>query len=85
MFAGVTGLQIVSGTVGLADSVLSGLGSLRDLVLPGSLKYIGESALRGCKVLNNITFYGSEEQWDAVVKGENWDYGMPSYTVSCDG
>ena len=32
--------------------------------------------------LTSIKYRGTEEQWDAITKGSDWDYGTGKYTIT---
>lgn len=34
-------------------------------------------------VMNEITFTGTKDEWDALKKGKNWNGGIEAYTVHC--
>ena len=56
-------------------------GSDADVVIPGSVTKIGESAFNGCSSLKEIRFAGTKEQWEAVKKGEDWNKDVPAKDV----
>ena len=33
--------------------------------------------------MTRITYTGSIEQWNAITKGVNWNYGVPATVVYC--
>ena len=51
--------------------------------LPDRLQSIGEVAFGDCKSLENITFGGTKEQWEKIVKGEDWHKDIPAKVVHC--
>lgn len=55
---------------------------LTSIVIPDSVTYIGESAFRDSG-LTNITFNGTREQWDTIIKGDYWNEGVPATKVIC--
>ncbi len=76
-------------TVTLADSVTEigteaflGSSKLRTVSLPEGLTAIESGAFQWCEKLSRIVFRGTQEQWEAVSKGENWDAGTGSYEVT---
>lgn len=44
---------------------------------------IGSSAFKGCTSLASINFEGSTDKWNAIEKGNKWDYSTGYYTVYC--
>ena len=51
---------------------------LTDITLPENLTYIGISAFISCTSLKTINFKGTEDQWNAISKGKNWNKNCPS-------
>ena len=65
------------------DSVTSiGNGAFMDclylerITIPDSVTSIGNSAFLGCSSLENIYYKGTEEQWNAITKGSDWNANM---------
>jgi hypothetical protein len=40
-------------------------------------------AFSNCTGLTNITFKGTEDEWNAIAKGSNWNYKVPAAEVIC--
>ena len=55
-----------------------GCSSLASITLPDSVTSIGEGAFYDCTSLANIYYKGTEEQWNAITKGSNWNSSMGS-------
>ena len=60
----------------------AGCSSLTEIIIPGTVTEIGFSAFLGCTALNDIKFKGTEEQWNAVKKGDSWDSNIGNYTLT---
>ena len=45
------------------------------------LTAIGSGAFEDCSSLQTIVFDGSEDEWNAISFGDDWDYGTGAYTV----
>ncbi len=56
---------------------------LTSITIPDSVTSIGNSAFSWCTRLTSITFNGTKEEWNAVRKGDSWNYQTGSYTVYC--
>lgn len=41
----------------------------------------GDNAFYYCDALKSIKYRGTEEEWNAITKGTNWDYHTGNYTV----
>lgn len=57
--------------------------SLESVSIPSSVAEIGEYAFFHCSSLTSIEFGGTAAQWEAVEKGDGWNYGFPATTVKC--
>ena len=55
--------------------------SLTSIIIPDSVTSIGSHAFYTCSSLKTINYKGSKEQWDAVRKGDYWNYNTGSYTI----
>ena len=55
---------------------------ITSITLPASVTVIGSKAFLGCP-LTDITYNGTVEQWNTIIKSEEWDYGLKDYTVHC--
>ncbi len=51
--------------------------------IAGSVTEIGVEAFSGCSLLTSIQFDGEISQWEAVIKGSDWDSATGNYTVHC--
>ena len=77
---GLVEVALREGTVGIARSAFEMTGVLERLIIPSSVKYIGEYAFSVNSVLKEIVFDGTAEEWDAIQKEEDWDrylWGKP--------
>ena len=75
----VTGIILPKGITTIGDDAFCGCASLRGIVIPSSVTSIGKGALAGCTGLYTICYQGTEEQWNKIEKGSDWNYGIPSY------
>ena len=57
--------------------------SLTWVTIPDSVTSIGSSAFWDCYSLEAVRFEGKVEQWEAVVKGNSWNYDCPFTAVVC--
>ena len=70
---GLVEVTLRAGTVGIARSTFEMMGVLERLIIPNSVRYIGEDAFFSTTILKEIVFDGTQVEWDAVQKEENWD------------
>ncbi len=52
--------------------------NLQSIVIPESVTSIGSYAFEDCSGLKTINYTGTEEQWNAINKGFNWNTKCPS-------
>lgn len=58
-----------------------------DPTIPGdsSLKGISQYAFQGCGSVNQMSFEGTVEEWNAVSKAEDWNAGMQTININNGG
>ena len=56
---------------------------LTKIVIPDSVTIIGGSAFEYCFSLRNITFNGTMEEWNNIMKEDDWNYDVPTIKVVC--
>ena len=52
--------------------------SLTEVTMENGVTSIGDGTFSGCTSLKTINYTGTSEQWDAISKGNNWNYGIPN-------
>ena len=70
----VTGIIIPNGTTTIRDNNLSSYPYLQTITIPESVTSINGWAFDGCSKLKTINYTGTEEQWNAISKGTDWNY-----------
>ena len=79
--SGLTSITIPEGVTSIGESAFSSCSGLTSITIPESVTSIGNSAFSYCSSLKTINYTGTEEQWNAINKGNNWKYVCPSDMV----
>ena len=74
----VTSVNIPDGITGIGDDAFRKYAALTSITIPPSVTSIGGFAFYLCNNLANIYYKGTEEQWNAITKGTNWNSSMGS-------
>lgn len=61
-----SGYDVPAGMTCIGDQAFAFCGSLTSITLPSSVTRVGEGAFAGCYSLNELSFCGTEEQWEAL-------------------
>ncbi|MBQ9773845.1 MAG: leucine-rich repeat protein [Clostridia bacterium] len=69
------------GTVGIADEAFQYHFSLESVLLPETVKYIGNCSFLACEMMNAIYYQGSAAAWTSIQIGEKAFAGAAAYTV----
>jgi hypothetical protein len=64
------------------EDAFSGCTSLVSVTIGNRVDYIGDDAFAGCTSLSVINFNGTEEEWNRIQKGLDWDGGTGNYTLN---
>ena len=71
-------IVIPDGVTSIGDDAFKGCVNLTAVEIPESVKAIGEFAFCNCTSLTKLKFIGTEEQWNAVEKGSDWNLHVPA-------
>ena len=81
MFSCCTGLKsmtIPHSVISIDQYAFARCSSLASITIPDSVRVINDYAFSECKNLADIYYTGTEEQWNAITKGTNWNQSMGS-------
>lgn len=75
--------SIKEGTQLIDASAFSHSELLTAITIPNSVTTIEWEAFSYCTSLSTINYTGTMEQWDKVIKGNNWNYNIPAKAAIC--
>lgn len=73
--SGLTSITIPESVTSIDMSAFSYCSSLTSITIPESVTSIGNYAFSECSSLKTINYTGTEEQWNAFIKGIDWNSG----------
>lgn len=75
-------LNIPSSVTTIGDWAFRECPQLTNVVVPNGLASIGSKAFFDCTSLKNVYYVGTDTEWSAIVKGDDWDFNTGQYTIS---
>ncbi len=78
----LTSIKIPDGVTSINISAFEGCRSLTSIEIPDSVTSIGSYAFRYCSSLTSIKYKGTQDMWEAISKGYDWDLGTGNYTIT---
>jgi len=79
----LTGITIPDSVKNIDEMAFSNCICLESASIGDSVTSIGSYAFYGCSSLASISFAGTTTEWESVVKGSGWYYGVTATTVHC--
>ena len=73
--SGLTSITIPNGVTSIGSTTFSGCKSLTSITIPNGVTSIGNNVFYGCSELKTINYTGTEEQWNVLTEGSNWNNG----------
>lgn len=81
--AAITTVTIPETVTSIGDGAFQICPGLTSVTIQGKRTSIGELAFNSCSELDEIFFNGTKTQWEAIEKGDCWDYDTGNYTIHC--
>ena len=72
----VTSVNIPDSVTSIENYAFFNCTSLVSITIPNSVKSFGNWTFKNCTSLVNIYYTGTEEQWNAITKGTDWNINM---------
>ena len=79
--SGLTSVTIGNSVTSIDNYAFYGCSGLTSVTIGNSVTSIGKYAFRGCSGLTSIEYKGTKAQWEAIEKGYNWNYEVPTTCV----
>ena len=74
-------IELSDSLTSIADYAFYGCEKINCIEISDTLTSIGDYAFYYCKELHVINYVGSQDQWDAITKAQNWNSYCPSDMV----
>lgn len=79
----LTSIIIPNNVTTIESQAFYGCSSLTSIIIPNSVTSIGGWAFEFCSGLTTIIYEGTQEQWNTITKGGEWNYKVPATYVQC--
>ena len=78
-----TSMIISDGITLIGEGAFYNCTSLATITIPKSITNISPYAFYDCNSLSSIIFEGTVDEWNAIEKGDAWNFNTGSYTIYC--
>ena len=78
----LTSITIPDSVTIIGEHAFRDCSSLTSITIPDSVTSIGSFAFSICSSLRSIKYRGTQTQWNAISKGDLWNYKTGSYTIT---
>lgn len=79
----LTSINIPIGITAIEAGTFNSCDKLATIGIPNTVTSMGEKCLAWCSKLTTINFGGTIAEWNAIIKGTNWNNSTGSYTIIC--
>ncbi len=81
-YTSLTSVTIGNSVTSIGKSAFDGCKGLTSITIPDSVTSIGNWAFYGCESLTTVNYVGTEEHWNSISKGKEWDSKTGDYTIN---
>ena len=74
----LTSINIPDGVTSIGNNSFYGCSKLTSITIPEGVTSIGNYAFQSCSKLTSINYTGTEEQWETISKGTDWNKSVHS-------
>ncbi len=79
--SGLTSITIPDSVTSIGSQAFYNCSELTSVIIGNGVTSIGYMAFYYCSGLTSITFKGTKAQWQAISKGKDWKYNVPTSCV----
>lgn len=79
----LTSITLSDSLTSIGNYVFSGCTGLTSVTILNGLTSIGNGMFDSCAGLTSINYTGTQAQWEAITKGDDWNYRTGNYTIHC--
>ncbi len=75
-------VEIPDGIIKISGTSFQNRAKITGIYIPKSVHRIETYAFNGCSSLTALYYEGTEEDWNKVIKENDWSFGAPEFTVN---
>ena len=79
----IESVTIPNGMISIGENAFYDCTSLTSITIPESVKSISNEVFHNCTSLSSIIYKGTIDEWNGIIKGNNWNFNTGEYTIYC--
>lgn len=80
--SGISSITIGGGVKAIEFATFKACEALTSIVIPAGVEIIDAEAFSNCTKLTDVYYRGTEAEWQAISKGQDWDGATGNYKVT---